>query len=191
MKISKTWLWVLGVTAVLLLYHLDAITGQWKFNQLCKAEAGARYFEPVVGGQGWEVESTDKTSGYVPVLNLGAAFARFTDESGIRSDVRTTKPLFTDSLTKYSFSPVDESRSVRYRYKYSVEEIDADPRFKRFSTRVLDLTTGRIAASNTVIVYAWTSSNRVILNAPTGQKCGGGEGTGSFFSTIRNQGIIK
>lgn len=192
MKMRKGWRWFWGIAAALLVYHFDAITGQWKFNRLCETEAGARYFEPVEGGVGWEVQANhDLGTDYVPALNLGAGFVRFTDKKGVRSDVRMTTPRFVRGGPKYSFSPVDEALPVRYRYVYFGEEIDGDKRFKRYVTQLVDLKNDRIAASHTAIVYAWTASSRVLLNAPTSQRCGSGEESNKFFAQIRNQGVTK
>jgi hypothetical protein len=128
---------------------------------------------------------------YGQAVDLGAAFVRYTDEKGVRSDVRITLPRYTKGGPQYSFSPVDEGLPVRYRYVYFDERIDGDKRFKRYVTQVIDLTTGRIAASHTVIVYAWTPSSRVILSAPTGEQCGSGAEEESFVETVRTKGVSK
>jgi hypothetical protein len=191
MRISKSWRWVLGIAAAFLVYHLDAITGQWKFNGLCKTEAGGKYFAPVVGGVGWEAQSKDATRAFVSPLNLGAGFVRYTDAKGARSDVRLTPEPRARGAPEYAFSPVEESLPVRYRYEYVVEDIDGDRRFRRFTRRIVDLNNREVAASHTVIAFAWTTSSRVILNAPTGESCGAGEEAEIFFETITKQGFNR
>ena len=74
---GKLWLAALALPAAALLYNLDAIIGQWKFEKLCDVEGGSRFYVKAVKDVGWEVESEDPSAYQVP-FNFGhVSFVRF------------------------------------------------------------------------------------------------------------------
>jgi hypothetical protein len=86
----KVLLWIAGIAAAITLYNLDAITGQWKFERLCKEEGGSRFFADVQKDVGWEVEGSTEYDYEGPFKFGHAAFVRFKDKQGALFDVRLT-----------------------------------------------------------------------------------------------------
>lgn len=60
---------------------------------------------------------------------------------------------------------------VRYRYKTVVLVFPQDARFQRNRLQIVDIASGRFAATYTNFFYEWTKPERVILHAPTSQSC--------------------
>ena len=112
----KLLLWTGAIILAAMLYKLDAITGQWKFDRMCKAERGPRFLAAVEKDVGWEVEGHDTYSYQGPFEFDHVAFVRYQDKQGVRSDVRTDGYV-GPGQRKYIFSPVDESRQVRCRLR--------------------------------------------------------------------------
>ena len=168
-RIGKPVLWVLGLAAVALVYNLDAIVGRWKFERMCKNEGGPRFYEPVEMDVGWQVEGHDTYDYQWPFLFDHIAFVRFEDMKGKRSDV-TTDGYIGANQRRYIFSDVDETRQVRYSFRYHTE-ILSDERFSKSQRLVTDLKTGKVVASFTKFGYSWTKPERMLLSMPTAVGC--------------------
>lgn len=174
----KAWFWLVVGVAALTIYHQDAIRGQWKFERLCREDAGARFYGKIEKGQGWIVENHDTSEYQIPFGFGNVAFVRYENEKGERFDVTRTSTRrengsgghFDD--VQYIFSPVDESRPVRYKVVNTFPvTMQDDKRFSRTYLAVIDLADGRTLATYTSYSYQWTKPERVILNAPTGVSC--------------------
>ena len=166
----KLLLWTGAIILAALLYNLDAITGQWKFDRMCKAEGGPHFLAAVEKDVGWEVEGHDTYSYEGPFRFDHVAFVRYRNKNGIRSDV-TVDGYVGPGQRKYVFSPVDESRQVRYGFRFTYEEFPHDHRFGKSLYEVTDLATRKVIATHTQFRYQWTKPERVILSAPTGVGC--------------------
>lgn len=153
-----------------IIYNLDAIAGQWKFERMCKEEGGSRFYEPVEKDVGWEVEGHDTYSYQGPFSFDHVDFVRYQDAHGVRSDVRAGGFIAVNQR-KYTFSPVDESRPVRYKFRYENVRLTDDDRFTKTQYQVIDLSSKKIVASHTIFGYQWTKPERVLLAAPTGVAC--------------------
>ena len=165
--------WLMSGTLVLgaVVYNLDAITGQWKFERMCKEEGGPRFFGVVEKDVGWEVDA-DGAYSYQRPFELGhVAFVRFRDKQGELADVKAGKYIGPNQRD-YSFSRADETQPVKYRLVYSRNVFADDQRFSRTDTQVIDVKSNKLLARHTTIGYQWAKSERVILSAPTGQTCG-------------------
>lgn len=173
------------------IYNLDAITGQWKFDRMCKAEGGSRFHAVVEKNVGWDVESHD-TYGYQwPFLFDHVAFVRYEDKQGVQFDV-LAGPYVAAFQRKYTFSPVDASRQVRYRFRYEHTRLPDDDRFTKTQYQVLDLTSRKVVASHTAFGYQWTKPERVILEAPTGVGCWNQQADiDKFFQSVYSSGSNK
>lgn len=169
------------------LYNADALYGQYLFSQMCKKESGARFYKKVEKAQGWRM---DKIYSAYDIKHLGLAsnlhrgFVRFKDESGNQLDARlkAIPPYGTsrDVLNSPEYTliePANLSVPVRYTEKYINEEFNPDPRwlkkqsFGKNQVQIIDLDANEVVASYTGFGYRWTTSDRVILNAPTAVTC--------------------
>ncbi|MCD0418748.1 hypothetical protein LOC51_16155 [Rubrivivax sp. JA1024] len=161
---------LLAGPAAVAIYNLDAIVGQIKFNDLCKREGGPRFLAQVEMDQGWTVEANSRYSYQSPFHFGHVAFVRYKDKTGAERDV-TLAPQEPGKRPEFTFSVVDASRTVRYRYSYHLETFPDDDRFSKATKRVTDLRTGQVVASYTSFMFSWTKPERVLLAAPTGQGC--------------------
>jgi len=129
--IKKTFRWIAILVAVLFVYAVvfrsNTIVGWWKFYQLCKAEGGARFYEPVERNVGWLLEEKNRYPRYTPNLfYFDQNFVRFENIDGEKFDAfRVPPPSSPDvaghndhSKSSVSIMPADESKSVRYVYRY-------------------------------------------------------------------------
>lgn len=172
----KFWVVSGAVVMAVVLYNLDAITGQWKFERMCEKESGTRFFGMVEKDVGWEVDAGGIYDYREPFQFGHVAFVRFRDQSGVLVDARESGyehiAQGTVRQRAYSISPADENKRVRYRLRYASTTLPEDKRFGRTDTQVVDVDTGKLLASHTTFGYQWAKSERVILSAPTGQTCG-------------------
>jgi len=168
---KQVWVWLLMIPLGLIIYHQDAIRGQWKFERLCKEDGGARFYGRIEKGQGWVTENPDEYEYQVPFAFGDVAFVRYTNKKGERFDVTKTRET-REKREEYIFSPVDESKAVRYKLVDTFSQtMPDDKRFSRSFMAVIDLADGRTLATYTRYSYQWTPPNRVILNAPTSVSC--------------------
>ena len=171
------------------LYNLDAVYGEYLFNQMCKNEGGARFFKRVEKGQGWACfqdgvycKEDMKHLGLTSDRNRG--FTRFRDEAGNLYDARlkSDPPPGTsgDVINSPEFTRIDPANlsiPVRYTERTIVEKFNPDTKwlkkqkFVKSQSQIIDLKTNEIVATYTWFQYQWTSPDRVILNAPTGVSC--------------------
>lgn len=170
---KKGWFWLaLGIVA-LTIYHQDAIRGQWKFERLCKEDAGARFYGKIEKGQGWIVDDRSPSGfggpfSFEEESSENIAFVRYTNETGEQFDV--LKKIGA-TRSEFVLSPVDQSRPVRYRYKWHQERLGGDDRFSSTTISVIDNQTEALLATFTSYGYSWTKPERVLFAAPTGQTC--------------------
>lgn len=168
---KQVWVWLLMIPLGLVIYHQDAIRGQWKFERLCKEDGGARFYGKIEKGQGWVTENPDEFEYQIPFGFGDVAFVRYTNKKGERFDVTKIRET-REKREEYIFSPVDESKPVRYKLAHeSPKRMSDDKRFSRSYVAVIDLADGRTLGSYTTYSYRWTDPSRVILNAPTGVSC--------------------
>ena len=176
---KKVWFWLALCVVGPIIYHQEAIRGQWKFERLRKEDAGAKFYGKIEKGKGWIVENHDSSEYQVPFGFGTVAFVRYENEKGEHFDVTRTSIRRENAFgghfddVKYIFSPVDESKPVRYKVvdTFPVTMPD-DKRFSRSFLAVIDLSDGRTLATYTSYSYQWTKPERVIfLNAPTGVGC--------------------
>jgi len=161
---------IVAIAAAVVIYNLDAITGQWKFDQMCKTEGGPRFYAAVEKNAGWMVEGQDTYDYQWPFSFNHIAFVRYQDKQGVQSDVQADGYV-GPGQRKYIFAPVDASRQVRYKFQFRYESFPNDHRFGKAIYEVTDLTTRQLVASYTRFSYQWTKPERVILSAPTGVGC--------------------
>lgn len=166
----KAFLWAGAIVVAVVVYNLDAITGQWKFNRMCEADGGPRFHAAVEKDVGWTVEAHDTYSYQSPFEFGHVAFVRYQDSQGVVSDVRTDGYIGPNQ-PKYVFSPIDEARPVRYSFRFGHEEVANDHRFRKIRYEVTDLKNGEVVATHTQFRYQWTKPERVLLSAPTGVGC--------------------
>jgi hypothetical protein len=159
-----------AVAAVGSIYNFDAISGQWKFDRICKAQGGSRFYAAAEKDVGWKVEGHDTYDYQWPFGFDHIAFVRYQDKQGVQSDVRVAGYV-GPGQRKYIFSPIDESRQIRYKFRFQYEEFPDDHRFGKSLYEVTDTTTGQVIATHTQFSYKWTKPERVILGAPTGVGC--------------------
>ena len=160
------------------LYHLDALSGQWRFERLCKTEGGPRIDERIEKDMGWYVEEpANGLKSYQTVFARfkHVAFVRWRDKTGALFDVYwKPAPLANRYIafpdTDFILLPADPGKAVRYQYVFERIALP-DHRFGRDQDKIIDLKTGRIVATFTQFKYQWTTPDRVILNAPTGVSC--------------------
>ncbi len=163
-----------------MIYNLDAITGQWKFNKMCREEGGARFYAAVEKDVGWEVVDQGKYA-FQPPFSFGhVAFVRYTDKAGQTFDVRVDGYIGANER-RYIFSPADMSQVARYRYQYLSEQLAADSRFSKTEKRITDLVNGQVVAAFVNFGFEWTKPERVILAAPTGKLCSFEENESEIF----------
>jgi hypothetical protein len=166
----STWLWIGFLIAAPVVYNLDAIAGQWKFNRMCKAEGGSRFLASVEKDVGWEVAAHDTYSYQGPFAFGHVTFVRYENKQGVRSDVRESTNAKSHRY-EYTFTPADESVPVRYRFLYNHARLSDDDRFTKTEWQVVDLRSGEVVASHTRFGYEWTKPERTLLAAPTGVSC--------------------
>jgi len=168
---KQVWVWLLMIPLGLVIYHQDAIRGQWKFERLCKEDGGPRFYGKIEKGQGWATENPDEFEYQIPFGFGDVAFVRYTNKKGERFDVTKIRET-REKREEYIFSPVDESKAVRYKLVHeSPKRMSDDKRFGRSYLAVIDLADGRALGTYTRYSYRWTDPGRVILNAPTGVSC--------------------
>lgn len=158
----------LSILAIGTIYNLDSIIGQWKFKRLCETEGGPKFYIPIEKNAGWTVKEIGKYAYQSPFYFGQVAFSRYTNEKGETIDVYGGGPR---GNRKYTFTPVDKTKKIRYLYRYVNGKYPNDKRFSWSRREVIDLQLNQIAASYTSIGYAWTTPERVILAAPTTQVC--------------------
>jgi hypothetical protein len=163
-------------------YRWDAITGQWKFEELCKKEGGSRFYAQVEKDVGWEVEISENNQyAYKEPFDFGhVSFVRFKDQDGILRDVYL-KVGETRWMKGYDIRPADLNNEVRYKLKYDQGHIDNDSRITRTRYTIWDLRLGRIAATKTGFDYEWRSPDKSFLNAPTSVGCTNGASKNKLF----------
>ncbi len=171
----KTLIWIVSIVLVFMLYNVDAFYGQWKFNQLCQKEGGPRIYSKIERNVGWLVEENWSDYSYQGPFGFGnVSFVRWQNKKGEKFDIRI-KPKPWPQRPEYIFSAVDETKLVRYKYRYTSVRIPDDERISKTQQEIIDLTTDQLVASYAEFGYQWTKSERVILNAPTAVVCWGGE----------------
>lgn len=176
---KSIWLGCIGGIALALgLYHLDTILGRLKFKALCKTEAGPRIFDKVEKNVGWFVaEPLDGLYSYrSPFQFEHVAFVRWQNKTGEQFDVYRNPgfknmPFPKNPKDEFILTPPDASKPVRYQYVFERIAFSDDDRFGRDQEKIVDLKSGAVVASFTQFAYQWTSPERVILNAPTGDSC--------------------
>ena len=182
-RIRKIVLWVCGLAAVALVYNLDAIVGQWKFDRLCKNEGGSKFYAQVEKDVGWEVESEDD-HGYQVPFNIGhVAFVRYRDRQGNLLDVHL-KPGPTPWSKGYDITPANPTKQIRYRLTMEQDKLPEDERMSRTQDTITDVQRGAPVASHTRFSYRWTKPERMILSMPTGATCHAGHEGDQFFAAI-------
>lgn len=187
----KLLLWTGAIILAALLYNLDAITGQWKFDRMCKAEGGPHFLAAVEKDVGWEVAGHDSYDYQWPFEFDHVAFVRYQDKQGNRSDVRTDGYI-GPGQRKYIFSAVDKSRPIRYSFSYKNARLPDDDRFSRTQYQVVEVVSGKLVASHTAFGYQWTRPEQVILSAPTGVGCWNLQSdTAKFFHGLYEAGAIN
>jgi len=185
---TKLWFWFVVAVGTFLIYNLDAIQGKIKFERLCRESSGARFYGKVERNQGWMVESHDKWAYQSPFAFNDVPFVRYENAKGERFDVTRKKGKWMEN-DEYTFGPVDESRSVRYKFVPSQFVMPDDARFSQTRYEVIDLATEALLASYTKFSFRWTKPERVILNAPTGESCPrDGSESDKFTTQIYNFG---
>ena len=153
-----------------LLYNVDAITGRWKFDRLCKEEGGSRFYGAVKQDVGWEVLAHDAYAYQSPFSFGHVAFVRFQNKDGARFDVRS-EGYKGPNQRNYIFLPVDESQSVRYRFLYSNTLFPNDDRFAKTMYQVVDVASGALLAQHIAFAYQWAKPERMLLGMPTAIGC--------------------
>ncbi len=174
----KLMIFIGTVGLAIALYNVDSFHGQWKFNQLCEEEGGPRMYAKIERNAGWLVEDKNELAYEGPFHFGDVAFVRWQNKKGERFDVYVDWDLKKKPYprkSEYIFLPVDETRTVRYKYQYTSTQIPTDERFSKTVLEIIDLNTNRVVASYTEFGYQWTKPERVILSAPTGVRCWGGE----------------
>lgn len=184
-------LWIgaglVAIVAVGIIYNLDAITGQRKFDKLCDSEGGSKFYSHVEPDAGWAVESDDAKA-YQEVFNFGrVAFVRFRDKQGASFDAHI-KPGPTKWSKAYDISPADSAREVRYRLTIEQGRLPEDQRMSRTRYTITDVRLGSLVASHTYFSYRWTKPERVILSASTSVSCHAGSEVDAFVAAVHNPG---
>ncbi len=172
-KFKFRWI-VLALVAAPFVYNLDAFYGAWKFSRLCKNEGGPRYYAAVERNVGWRVEDSSTFAYQGPFVFQDIAFVRWRNKAGKSLDVRVDRDIQKmpyPRRSEYVFFAADEPKPVRYKYVFESNLLPGDARMGRTREQIVDLETGRLAASFTQFSYRWTSPERVLLNAPTGVQC--------------------
>jgi hypothetical protein len=181
--LHKALIWTGIIVLVPLVYNLDAIYGQWKFDRLCQQEGGSRFYGKVEKDVGWEVELRE-TSDYKVPFDIGnVAFVRFIDKTGVQRDVHL-KPGPTPWLKDYEVTTADLAKQPRYRLTMTQSHLPDDDRMSRTRDVISDIRTGRPIATYTWFSYQWAKPERVILNASTSVTCHGGKEAQQFDSEI-------
>lgn len=161
----------LALLILVLLYNRDSATGQRKFEALCKEEGGYRVYERLEKNVGWIVDEPiagQITDLYHRPFSFGpVAFVRTADKSGNWFDAMRDP----DRPGKFILAPADQTRPVRYRFKFVRQVFPDDERFQRNQELITDLANGKPAASLTFFYFEWTKPENVILHAPTSQRC--------------------
>jgi hypothetical protein len=187
----KSSQWMLFIAGALLVYHFDVITGTLKFNRMCKAEGGPRFYGPVEKNVGWEVTERDTYSYQGPFPFGDVAFVRYQDKEGVRSDVRFAgykqiTPNYAEP--NYVFSPVNEALPVRYRYDRKQIYFPDDERFSKTVVSITEVASAQVLATYTQISWQWTKPGRVIISDSMANGCWDGsdpdEGIGPFYKGI-------
>jgi hypothetical protein len=182
---KKILIGLVGIVLACVIYNLDAITGQWKFEKLCKEQGGPRFFASVEKDAGWEVNAGNLLTYKAPFEFGNIGFVR-ERSAGYERDVRVEKTS-DRSKTQYHFADSDPSKKVRYQLRFEQKPLEDDPRIGKRVRQVVDLTTGTVAASFTQFSYEWTKPERVLLAAPTGVSCWTDQPSiDSFYQSIYN-----
>lgn len=181
---------LLGIGAIVVaitIYNLDAFTGQWKFDKLCKREGGSKYYAQLEPNVGWEVESEDDHEYQAPFGFGQVAFVRFRDKQGATFDVHI-KNGPTPWSKAYDIVPADYTKKTRYRLTTEQGLLPEDKRMSRTRFAITDVQLGSPVAIHTYFSYRWSKPERVILSAPTSVTCPAASETNLFFTTIRQAG---
>jgi hypothetical protein len=182
---KKVLICIFGIVLACLIYNLDAITGQWKFEKLCKEQGGPRFFAPVEKDAGWEVNAGNLLTYEAPFEFGHIGFVR-ERSAGYERDARAEKTLGRRKL-QFAFSDADSSKEVRYQLRLVQRLLHDDPRMGTTETQVVDLANGAIVASFTQFSYQWTKPERVLLAAPTAVSCWTDRpAIDSFYQSIYN-----
>jgi hypothetical protein len=183
----KFLLIVAALVLAAVLYNLDAITGQWKFDKLCANEGGSKFYAQVVRGMGWEVVSQNELA-YRDLLRFGdVAFVRFRNREGALMDA-TLAPGSSARNPTFIVTAADATKNPRYREISEQGLMPDDERFSRRRYTIVDIQRGTPAAVHTSFSYEWTKPDRLILSASTSVTCHGGKEIDSFFASIYGPG---
>jgi hypothetical protein len=188
---KKILIGLVGIVLACVIYNLDAITGQWKFEKLCREQGGTRFLSRVERNAAWEVEGRDTYDYQGPFYFGDIAFVRYQNQAGEKFDVVSDGNINSNNR-KYSFLPVIESHATKYRLRRVSENFIDDQRFIKTKYEVIDLVTNSIVASHTQFGYSWTKPERVLLSAPTGVGCWNSQSDiNYFYHNIYSNGINK
>ena len=180
----KLLFWLIIISGGIVFYNLDAITGQWKFDKLCKNEGGSKFYAKIDQYVGWEVESQDEHA-YKDPFHFGhVAFVRFRNKQGDSFDVRIKNGPNQWSKS-YDLLPADNKNTIKYRLNIEQSLLPDDKRFSRTRFTITDVQLGSPVATHTYFSYMWTKPERVFLNAPTSVSCHSGSDVDSFYAAVR------
>lgn len=183
----KALLWIGAIAVAIGVYNFDAITGQWKFDKLCKNEGGSKFYAQFEPDVGWEVESEDDHEYQTPFRLGHVPFVRFQDKQGVWFDVHI-KNGPTPWSKGYDIFPADYTKKTRYRLTTEQWLLPEDKRMSRTRFTIFDVQLGIPVATHTYFSYSWTKPERVILSAPTSVTCPEASETNLFFDTVRQAG---
>lgn len=181
--LRKALIWIGILVLAPVIYNLDAIFGQWKFDRLCEKEGGSRFYGKVEKDVGWEVLLREESDYKMPFEIGHVAFVRFTDKQGVQHDVHL-KPAPTPWSKAYDVKPADSTKQPRYRLTVTQGLVPDDDRMSRTKDVISDVQSGQPLATYTWFSYRWTKPERVILNASTSVSCHGGKEAEQFDSQI-------
>lgn len=171
----KLLIFIFLIILASVLYNLDAIYGSWKFSRLCKGEGGPRFYSKVERNVGWLVVDVGDTTLYSytgPFSFNDVAFVRWIRGNGISFDVYAdTNGFVVGSSPDYRLVPADLSIKPKYELRIRSSPTPDDKRIHRTRIEIIDIEAMKLAASFTEFDYHWTTSDRVILAAPTGVSC--------------------
>jgi hypothetical protein len=182
--LMKVGIAICVVALSLTVYHWDAITGQWKFDQLCKKEGGSTFYAPVERDVGWEVVSNINDEYFrLPFDFHHVSFVRFKDKAGISKDAYK---LLGNNGSEDDYSIIYSDDAIRPKYKFSIQQnlLLGDDRITKTVYSIVDIATGGLMATQIAFDYKWTSSDRFLLSASTSKSCDGITTFGEFKNGI-------
>jgi hypothetical protein len=152
-KLSKIFIWPLGIALAIGLYFSENIRGYYRFKEICAKEGGLKVYQPLEKGVGWQIPNSCKeckekyVDGFPGALSE-VKFIRLNQRDTLELVDRykdTTKPKNT--YDPYKEAVADMSDPVRYELREKRTNVWNEIRLSVDQFEVVDLRVNQVVVA--------------------------------------------